>query len=59
MEIVKLLQSWFIYYDNLIYDIENEKPTNSRTSELIEELGQVEFLFSDKTGTLTQNIMEF
>lgn len=30
-----------------------------RNSDLIEEMGQVEFIFSDKTGTLTCNIMEF
>lgn len=59
MEIVKLLQSWFIYYDNLMFDENANKPAIARTSELIEELGQVEFLFSDKTGTLTVNKMEF
>jgi len=59
MEIVKILQSWFIFYDNLMFDQAANKPAIARTSELIEELGQVEFLFSDKTGTLTVNKMEF
>jgi phospholipid-transporting ATPase len=59
MEIVKLLQSYFIFYDKAIYDNELQKNSIARTSELIEELGQVEFVFSDKTGTLTQNVMEF
>ena len=58
MEIVKLLQSQFIFYDYLIYDKISNKASIANTSELIEELGQVEFIFSDKTGTLTQNKME-
>ena len=37
----------------------NNRPAMARTSDLIEELGQVEFIFSDKTGTLTKNEMIF
>jgi phospholipid-transporting ATPase len=57
LEVVKIFQGILIYYDNEIYDIELKKPALCRTSDLIEELGQVEFVFSDKTGTLTQNSM--
>jgi len=57
LEMVKIFQGILIYYDNEIYDIELKKPAISRTTDLIEELGQVEFIFSDKTGTLTQNNM--
>jgi len=59
MQVVKMFQGSFILYDDLIYDYELDKPSIARTSDLIEELGQVEFIFSDKTGTLTQNLMEF
>lgn len=59
MEVVKLLQSLFLFYDDLMMDLITMRPAVAKTSELIEELGQVEFVFSDKTGTLTQNHMEF
>lgn len=44
--------------DLQIYDKETGYSV-CRNSDLIEEMGQVEFIFSDKTGTLTCNIMEF
>ena len=59
IEILKLGLAIQINNDVLMYDKETEKKASVRASDLVEELGQVEFIFSDKTGTLTQNKMEF
>ncbi|KAK6134007.1 hypothetical protein DH2020_032249 [Rehmannia glutinosa] len=59
IEIVKVLQSIFINQDVLMYYEETDKPAHARTSNLNEELGQVDTILSDKTGTLTCNSMEF
>ena len=59
LEVVKLGLSYFINNDLDMYYAVDDKRANCRTSDLIEELGQVEFVFSDKTGTLTCNVMEF
>ncbi|XP_059670154.1 probable phospholipid-transporting ATPase 8 [Cornus florida] len=59
IEIVKVLQSIFINQDRDMYYEETDTPAHARTSNLNEELGQVDTILSDKTGTLTCNSMEF
>jgi phospholipid-transporting ATPase len=59
VEFVKLVLGRLINEDLDMYYTENETPATARTSSLVEELGQIDFIFSDKTGTLTRNIMEF
>ncbi|CAN6444511.1 unnamed protein product [Victoria cruziana] len=59
IEIVKVLQSIFINQDQKMYYEEYDRPAHARTSNLNEELGQVDTVLSDKTGTLTCNSMEF
>ncbi|OWM75840.1 hypothetical protein CDL15_Pgr009484 [Punica granatum] len=59
IEVVKVLQTIFINQDILMYYEETDRPAHARTSNLNEELGQVDTILSDKTGTLTCNSMEF
>ncbi|WCJ21754.1 Phospholipid-transporting ATPase 3 [Euphorbia peplus] len=60
IEMIKFIQcTEFINKDLRMYHSESNTAALARTSNLNEELGQVEYIFSDKTGTLTRNLMEF
>uniref|UniRef100_A0A8C4NHG0 Phospholipid-transporting ATPase n=1 Tax=Eptatretus burgeri TaxID=7764 RepID=A0A8C4NHG0_EPTBU len=59
LEVVKFIQALFINWDVDLYHYESDKPAMARTSNLNEDLGQVKYIFSDKTGTLTCNVMCF
>ncbi|XP_016518880.1 probable phospholipid-transporting ATPase IF isoform X1 [Poecilia formosa] len=59
VEMQKFLGSFFIGWDLDLYHEESNQKAQVNTSDLNEELGQVEYLFTDKTGTLTENEMQF
>lgn len=59
LEVVRVAQALFIVYDAEMYDPATDKRARVKSPGLNEELGQVDTIFSDKTGTLTSNQMDF
>ncbi|KAL6450692.1 DNF1 Phospholipid-transporting ATPase DNF1 [Candida maltosa Xu316] len=59
IEIIKTAQAYFIYADVEMYYAKLDFPCVAKAWNISDDLGQIEYVFSDKTGTLTQNVMEF
>ena len=59
IEIVNYCQAYFIDQDVAMFDPVSGEAARARSSNMNADLGQIAFVFSDKTGTLTQNEMRF
>jgi len=57
--LVQKLIAQFMQWSLSMYDEESDMPATVRTASLVDELGIITHVFSDKTGTLTQNVMQF
>lgn len=59
MELVRVGQAYFMIRDKNLYDASSNSRFQCRALNINEDLGQIKYVFSDKTGTLTENKMEF
>ncbi|XP_076640988.1 phospholipid-transporting ATPase VD isoform X2 [Halictus rubicundus] len=59
IEMAKVGQVYHIGHDAALYDADADRSAECRALNITEELGQVQYVFSDKTGTLTENKMLF
>ena len=59
LEFVRTVQAAFIYLDPNIWYQKTDQPTIARSWNLSDDLGQIEYVFSDKTGTLTQACINY
>ncbi|XP_062215734.1 phospholipid-transporting ATPase 1-like isoform X1 [Phragmites australis] len=59
MELSRVGQAYFMVQDKHMFDGKRQAKFQCRALNINEDLGQIKYVFSDKTGTLTENQMEF
>ncbi|KAI8711636.1 Phospholipid-transporting ATPase [Fusarium sp. LHS14.1] len=57
LEAIKLGQMSLIINDLAMYDENTDTPAGVNTTNNLDDLGQISYIFTDKTGTLTENVM--
>ena len=58
-EMIKFSIAWFISRSTEMFMVSKDQGTDVKNMSIIEDLGQLHYIFTDKTGTLTCNEMEF
>lgn len=54
VQVIRLAQSFLINWDEKMYYDKKDTPARARTTTLNEELGQIQYIFSDKTGASSE-----
>ena len=59
LDVAKFFYALLLQWDILIYDKATDTSATALNTDIIEDMGQIDFVLSDKTGTLTDNVMVF